>query len=48
MAAEIQLFIWMSAVLDWIIAQNYWVNPIMNFLIVIACLKYIIFGWGKK
>ncbi len=31
--------------LAWISSQSYWVEPIVNFLIVIACIKYILFGW---
>ena len=35
----------LHAVLDWMTAQNIWAEPIVNFLIAVACIKYIIFGW---
>ena len=31
----------------WMTAQNVWAQPIVNFLVAVACLKYIIFDWGR-
>ena len=39
-----QIVGWLQMAFTWMIAQNWWAEPIMNFLIVVACLKYIIFG----
>ncbi len=35
----------LTEVATWMAAQNVWAEPIVNFLIAIACIKYILFGW---
>jgi hypothetical protein len=31
-------------ILAWMTAQNVWAEPIVNFLLAVACIKYILFG----
>ena len=40
-----QLLTILQEAFTWMSTQNYWAQPIVNFLIAVACIKYIIFDW---
>ena len=34
-----------AEIIDWLILQTDWVEPIFQVIVVFACIKYLVFDW---